>query len=95
MDMNARDRDFYEVTLATLPPEGDWWLSFDGGATWHAGTVVEEQPGRNRWLVHGPDFPTGDGIPSILAPYSGVVPLLQTRGTGVVVSRNGPAVFFV
>ena len=89
MQLSRHAREFYAVTLTTDPPVTAWEASFDGGATWAAGSrvgVTDEY----RWLVAGNAAAVGAAV-AVLAP--GTHPVLTRTTSGVeIVVRNIPSI---
>lgn len=79
-------REFYNLSIATVPAVSGWEASFDGGATWKPGEVVG---GKVRWLVAGAD--ADPGTATVLT--TSVKPLLRVTDNPEIIVRDAPTIY--
>lgn len=92
MRLNSFGREVYAVQV-TLDPtaSGTWEASFDGGATWLAGTLQTDQVSYG-WLVAGPDN-DGTGAVYQFAPGTlAVTPMLRLTVGAEQIVLDGPSI---
>lgn len=65
--LSRHGREHYDQLITTEPPILAWEASFDGGATWQAGSAVPGEPGWYRWLIAG-DLANPAGAVAVLDP---------------------------
>ena len=79
-------REFYNLSIATVPAVTGWEASFDGGATWVAGETIGDTV---RWLVAG--AAADPGTATVLT--TSVQPLLRVTDNPEIVVRDAPTIY--
>lgn len=89
MRLSPRGADDYVLTITTIPVMSGWEASFDGGASWVAGTPDVVDPTTYRWLMVGPLV---DPVP--VAPHTvltiDVEPLVRAIDNPKIIVRKAP-----
>lgn len=93
MQLYRAERDWYVLSITTVPPvEGDWEASFDGGTTWITGHPTDDKVA---WLLAGPDFDAaavgmsaGDTDATITKT---VLPLLRIKDNPILDIEQAPS----
>lgn len=90
MNMDRHGREFYGLGITTEPAVSAWEASFDGEATWVAGTTTD---GVTRWLVAGPDYDDTVGAPATATVLTGsVLPKIRAVDNPEVIIRRAPRI---
>lgn len=100
MELQRSGREFYTLQIAAtdiagaaIPDAGPYEASFDGDATWHAGTQ-DVPTGFWQWLVAGPEAPDPPVGVIVLAVVTAenTYPIVRLVDDPEVIVREAPAI---
>ena len=94
-ELSKLGREYYRVTVTTVPAITDWEISFDHGTTW-VDLFYDINDDKQEILVAGPDFvpPQGD-VAEYETISTSVVPYIRAIDSPEVLIRNAPKIELV
>ncbi|MBT9255363.1 hypothetical protein KMZ30_07230 [Phycicoccus sp. KQZ13P-1] len=90
MILKRAGREFYNLAISTTPAVASWEASFDGGATWSAGTAgTVDGVAVMQWLIAGPSVAKETAVAQLSGP---VVPQIRATSNPEIVVRDAPRI---
>ena len=96
MKLKRSGRELYRLQITTVPTVASWEASFDGEATWDAGTsTTYDIPGGAQdvpvfeWLVVGPAGTVGAALAVITAD---TIPAIRATTNPEIIVRDAPTI---